>query len=87
MTVYAQKLNYKWHMYLCSFQVKSLRLVGVLLIVYVKEVLAQHVKYIDTDNVPTGIMGMLVCIQILLYSSKSCCYFCLSSGHLSLMEN
>jgi len=42
-------------------QVKSIRLVGVLLIVYVREEHVQHLSLIDTDSVPTGIMGMLVC--------------------------
>ena len=39
---------------------KSIRLVGVLLIVYLKECHVGHVQLIDTDSVPTGIMGMLV---------------------------
>ncbi|KAL4233663.1 hypothetical protein ACF0H5_008345 [Mactra antiquata] len=40
-------------------KVKSIRLVGVMLLVYIKETHVQHCKLIDTDSVPTGIMGML----------------------------
>ncbi|KAJ8315690.1 hypothetical protein KUTeg_007840 [Tegillarca granosa] len=40
-------------------KVKLIRLVGVMLIVYVKEEHAAHVKFIDTDSVPTGILGIM----------------------------
>ncbi|XP_053397394.1 inositol polyphosphate 5-phosphatase OCRL-like [Mercenaria mercenaria] len=58
-------------------KVKSIRLVGVLLIVYIKEIHAEHVKLIDTDYVPTGIMGMLgnkggVSVRLSLHDTSLC---------------
>ena len=41
-------------------QVKSVRLVGVLLIVYIKDIHVDHVSLIDSDTVPTGILGLMV---------------------------
>ena len=46
-------------------QVKSVRLVGVLLIVYIKDVHVGHVSLIDSDTVPTGILGIMVSCVIL----------------------
>ncbi|XP_052241819.1 inositol polyphosphate 5-phosphatase OCRL-like isoform X2 [Dreissena polymorpha] len=40
-------------------KVASVRLVGVLLLVFIKEVHMEFVKLDDVDSVPTGIMGML----------------------------
>ena len=41
-------------------QVKLIRLVGIMLIVYIKENLSADVHFVDFDNVPTGIMGIMV---------------------------
>ena len=46
-------------------QVKSVRLVGVLLIVYIKDIHVGHVSLIDSDTVPTGILGIMVSCDIL----------------------
>ena len=44
----------------------AVRLVGVLLIVYIKDVHVGHVSLIDSDTVPTGILGIMVSCGILL---------------------
>lgn len=41
-------------------QVKLVRLVGVMLVVYIKEKLSHKVQIIDSDYVATGIMGIMV---------------------------
>ena len=43
---------------------------GILLIVYITEKLAKHITFIDTDSVPTGIMGLMVCSAV----TPSSCY-------------
>ncbi|CAG5125874.1 unnamed protein product [Candidula unifasciata] len=58
-------------------KVKSVRLVGVLLIVYIQEKHVPNISYIDSDSVPTGIMGILgnkggVSIRFTLYSTSLC---------------
>ena len=41
-------------------QVKSLRLVGIFLLVYIQSKHMAHVKEVEAESVPTGIMGMVV---------------------------
>ncbi|XP_076445234.1 inositol polyphosphate 5-phosphatase OCRL-like isoform X2 [Babylonia areolata] len=58
-------------------KVKSVRLVGILLIVYITEKLAKHVSFLDTDTVPTGIMGIMgnkggVGVRFTLQSTSLC---------------
>ncbi|KAL8583253.1 hypothetical protein ACOMHN_043088 [Nucella lapillus] len=58
-------------------KVKSVRLVGILLIVYITEKLAKHVNFVDTDTVPTGIMGIMgnkggVSVRFTLQSTSLC---------------
>lgn len=50
---------------LSSFQVKVVRLVGVMLVLFADKKLMQHVDSVATGNVPTGIMGMLVSSTII----------------------
>lgn len=47
---------------------KSVRLVGILLMVYIQEKLSKYVNFIDADTVATGIMGIMVCAIFSPYS-------------------
>lgn len=47
---------------------KSVRLVGILLMVYIQEKLSKYVNFIDADTVATGIMGIMVCAIVSPYS-------------------
>ncbi|XP_005098372.1 inositol polyphosphate 5-phosphatase OCRL isoform X2 [Aplysia californica] len=58
-------------------KVKSIRLVGVLLIVYIQEKHVPHINFIDADSVPTGIMGFVgnkggVSVRFTLHSTSLC---------------
>lgn len=44
------------------FQVKLVRLVGIMLIVYVKKELWKNITLVDSESVPTGIMGIMVSV-------------------------
>ena len=39
---------------------KSIRLVGILLMVFVKNKLLSHITEVDAESVATGIMGLMV---------------------------
>ncbi|KAK7107287.1 inositol polyphosphate 5-phosphatase OCRL-like isoform X2 [Littorina saxatilis] len=65
-------------------KVKSVRIVGILLIVFIREKLAKHVSFIDSDSVPTGIMGFMgnkggVSVRFTLQSTS----FCFINSHLA----
>jgi phosphatidylinositol-bisphosphatase len=58
-------------------QIRAVRLVGILLLVYVKESLMQHISDVDMDTVPCGIMGHLgnkggVAVRFNIYHSSVC---------------
>ncbi|GFS13828.1 inositol polyphosphate 5-phosphatase OCRL-1-like [Elysia marginata] len=72
-------------------KVKSIRLIGVLLIVYIQEKHVPHVKFIDTDSVPTGIMGFLgnkggVAVRMTLHSTSLCFVNCHLAAHQNESE-
>ncbi|RUS72880.1 hypothetical protein EGW08_019354 [Elysia chlorotica] len=72
-------------------KVKSIRLIGVLLIVYIQEKHVPYVKFIDTDSVPTGIMGFLgnkggVAIRMTLHGSSLCFVNCHLAAHQNETE-
>lgn len=48
---------------LISIQVKSLRLVGIFLLVYIQTKHMKYVSEVEAESVPTGIMGMVVSID------------------------
>ena len=50
----------------CLFQVKLIRLVGMMLVVFVRVELVEHLYDVMWSTVGTGILGMMVCI-ILVY--------------------
>uniref|UniRef100_A0A2C9LTQ2 Inositol polyphosphate-related phosphatase domain-containing protein n=1 Tax=Biomphalaria glabrata TaxID=6526 RepID=A0A2C9LTQ2_BIOGL len=47
-------------------KVKSIRLVGIMLIVYIQAKHKGFIKFIDSDSVPTGIMGIMFYCTFLL---------------------
>lgn len=58
-------------------KVKSVRLVGILLMVYIQEKLSKYVNFIDADTVATGIMGIMgnkggVSVRFTLHSTSMC---------------
>ncbi|KAH9491544.1 hypothetical protein Btru_030906 [Bulinus truncatus] len=58
-------------------KVKSVRLVGIMLIVYIQMKHKSHITLIDTDTVPTGIMGIMgnkggVSIRFSLHNTSLC---------------
>ncbi|XP_059142806.1 inositol polyphosphate 5-phosphatase OCRL-like [Physella acuta] len=58
-------------------KVKSVRLVGILLIVYIQTKHVPYVKFLDTDTVATGIMGIMgnkggVSVRMSLHSTSIC---------------
>ena len=60
------------------FQVKLIRLVGIMLVVFVRTELVDHIYDVMWDTVGTGILGMMVCTS------------CLSrrpSAHLSVSQS
>lgn len=42
------------------FQVKFIRLVGIMLLLYVKQEHAAHISEVEAETVGTGIMGRMV---------------------------
>lgn len=48
--------------FIFSDQVRGIRLVGMLLLVYVKSYLRDFISEVHADHVGTGIMGMMVSI-------------------------
>lgn len=44
----------------CVFQVKLVRLVGIMLLLYVKAELALNISEVEVETVGTGIMGRMV---------------------------
>ena len=48
-----------WHL-LTLVQVKTIRLVGILLMVFVKSQHLPYVTKVDAETVATGIMGLMV---------------------------
>ncbi|XP_041351900.1 inositol polyphosphate 5-phosphatase OCRL-like [Gigantopelta aegis] len=72
-------------------KVKSIRLVGVLLIVYIQEKHVKHVHFIDADSVATGIMGLMgnkggVAIRMSLYNSSICFVNSHLAAHIEEVE-
>ena len=52
-----------WRLCCCAvffFQLCCVRLVGIMLLVYVKERLQRHVSDVEVDQVPTGMHGIMV---------------------------
>lgn len=47
-------------MHYCLSQVKTIRLVGILLLVFVEKKHLPHVSEVDASTVATGIMGLMV---------------------------
>lgn len=48
--------------FLCvCLQIRIIRLVGMMLVVFVKKTLKSHIKEISAEHVGTGIMGKMVC--------------------------
>ena len=47
-----------------SLQVKLIRLVGIMLIVFVRDELSVNIQLMAYDTVATGIMGMMVSVNI-----------------------
>ncbi|KAK7476272.1 hypothetical protein BaRGS_00032465, partial [Batillaria attramentaria] len=69
-------------------KVKSVRLVGILLIVYIKEELCKYVSFIDCDSVATGIMGIMgnkggVSVRFTLHSTS----LCFTNSHLAAHQD
>lgn len=50
---------------LSLLQVKSIRLVGILLVVFIQEKHEKFISHIDSDSVATGIMGIMVSFHCL----------------------
>ncbi|GFN84722.1 inositol polyphosphate 5-phosphatase ocrl-1, partial [Plakobranchus ocellatus] len=72
-------------------KVKSIRLIGVLLILYIQEKHVPYVKFIDSDSVPTGIMGFLgnkggVSIRMTLHNTSLCFVNCHLAAHQNEYE-
>ncbi|XP_055887832.1 inositol polyphosphate 5-phosphatase OCRL-like [Biomphalaria glabrata] len=58
-------------------KVKSIRLVGIMLIVYIQAKHKGFIKFIDSDSVPTGIMGIMgnkggVSVRFTLHNTSLC---------------
>ncbi|CAG5118177.1 unnamed protein product, partial [Candidula unifasciata] len=58
-------------------KVKSIRLVGMLLVVYIQEKHVKHISYIDFDSVATGIMGIMgnkggVSVRLTFHNTSLC---------------
>ena len=47
-------------MFIVFSQVKTIRLVGILLLVFVKNKYLPYVSQVDAETVATGIMGLMV---------------------------
>jgi phosphatidylinositol-bisphosphatase len=46
-----------------SFQVRLIRLVGIMLVVFIQEQHTSHIGDMAAEYVGTGIMGVMVCIS------------------------
>lgn len=52
------------------FQVKLIRLVGIMLLLYVKQEHAAHILEVEAETVGTGIMGRMVSSQWCVWHSE-----------------
>ena len=58
--------HYAHQVYILSsvpLQVASIRLVGILLVVFAESSVADHISEVDVDTVATGILGQLVSLE------------------------
>ncbi|KAL5009466.1 hypothetical protein ScPMuIL_011771 [Solemya velum] len=72
-------------------EVKLIRLVGVMLLVYIKEEYYSHVRHADCDMVATGILGVMgnkggVSVRIQIHNTSICFVNCHLAAHQDEIE-